>query len=172
VRIDLGDCEIRDFLVQDAPSLARNANSPKIAAQLRDRFPHPYTEKHALEWITEALGREPPSVFAIAEGDEVVGGIGFELQGELRTAELGYWLAESRWGRGIASRAVQAVTDWAFDELGLLRIFARVFEGNPASTRVLEKAGFRFEGRLRMSAVKGRRLLDELLYSRIASENG
>ena len=170
VRIDLGSCRIREFVPEDAESLARNADNPKIAEQLRDRFPHPYTISHAREWIEQALARDPVSSFAIATTGKVIGGIGLELQPDvyIRSAELGYWLAESHWGRGIATRAVTCFSEKAFVAFDLVRIYARVFETNPASARVLEKAGFRFEGRLRMSVVKQGRLLDELLYSSIA----
>ena len=170
VKIDLGQCVIRKFQSEDAESLARNADNPKIAGQLRDRFPHPYTLSHAREWIAQTLARNPVSSFAIATPDEVIGGIGLDLQrdAQLRTAELGYWIAESHWGRGIATHAVSCFTREAFVVFDLIRIYARVFETNPASARVLEKAGFRLEGRLRMSVVKQGRVLDETLFSLIA----
>ncbi len=174
MRIDLGDCEIREFLPGDAGSLARNADNPNVADQLRDHFPHPYTVADAREWIAQTLSRRPPSSFAIATPAEVIGGIGLELQRDprIRTAELGYWLAEPHWGRGIGTRAVSCFRQQAFEVFDLVRIYARVFETNPASARVLEKAGFRFEGRLRMSVVKQGRLLDELLYSSLAPGDG
>jgi len=174
VRIDLGGCEIREFLPGDAGSLARSADNPNVADQLRDRFPHPYALADAREWIAQTRSRQPQSSFAIATPAEVIGGIGLELQCDprIRTAELGYWLAEPHWGRGIATRAVSCFSQQAFELFDLVRIYARVFETNPASARVLEKAGFRFEGRLRMSAVKRGRLLDELLYSSFAPGDG
>lgn len=169
MRIELGDCAIRDFQASDAATLARVADNAKIAAQLRDRFPHPYTERHARDWIAFTMEQDPVSCFAIATDEGVIGGIGLELQQDvhLRTAELGYWLAEEHWGRGIATRAVRAFTDDAFDRFDLIRVYATVFETNPASARVLEKAGFRFEGRLRMSVVKAGRVLDQLMYSKL-----
>ena len=170
MRINLGCCEIREFLPEDAGSLARNADNPRIADQLRDHFPHPYTLSHAREWIEQTRSRQPVSSFAIATPGEVLGGIGLQLQRDprIRTAELGYWLAESHWGRGIATRAVSCFSEKAFESFDLIRIYARVFETNPASARVLEKANFRFEGRLRLSVIKHGRLLDELLYSSLA----
>lgn len=169
MRLDLGGCEIRDYVRSDFASLARNANNPRIAQTLRDRFPHPYTEAHARDWVESVRAQDPPTCFAIATGPEVIGGIGLQLQRDVhcRAAELGYWIAEPHWGRGIATRAVQAFTAEAFERYDLLRVYAMVFETNPASARVLEKAGFRCEGRLRMSAVKLGRILDQLLYSRL-----
>jgi RimJ/RimL family protein N-acetyltransferase len=170
VWIDLGNCEIRPFVPEDAESLARNADNPNIADQLRDRFPNPYTVADAREWIEQSLAAEPVTSFAVAAPAEVIGGIGLQLQSDVhvRTAELGYWIAEPYWGRGIATRAVSCFSREAFEAFDLIRIYARVFETNPASARVLEKAGFRLEGRLRMSVVKKGRMLDELLYSSIA----
>jgi ribosomal-protein-alanine N-acetyltransferase len=169
VRIELGDCEIREFRNDDAASLSRSANNERIADQLRDRFPHPYTLADAEAWIAQVGGQQPVSAFAIATPGEVIGGIGLELQRDLRlgAAEIGYWVAENHWGRGIATRAVAAFTTRAFSEFGLLRIYAKVFETNPTSARVLEKAGFVFQGRLRMSVVKKGRVLDQLLYSKL-----
>jgi len=168
--IDLGGgVVIRAYRAADAPSLARNANDPRIAANLRDGFPSPYEEGHARAFLSRHLERHPPLAYAIAYGAEVVGGIGI-LPGEdvhRRTAELGYWLAVPYWGRGIMTRAVRRFTPWAMDTFDLVRVFASTFHSNPASARVLEKAGFRFEGRLRASVMKRGRILDQCLYARV-----
>ena len=176
VAIDLGVFQgiesrwvIREFRTSDRTSLVRAANNGKVADQLRDRFPHPYTADHAREWLDRVQVEDPVSHFAIGAGDEVAGSIGLQLQSDvhLRVAELGYWLAEPYWGRGIATRAVIAFTEFAFERYRLIRIYATVFETNPASARVLEKAGYLCEGRLRMSVVKHGRVLDQLLYSKL-----
>jgi len=168
--IDLGGgLSIRTYRDGDRRSLARNANDRRIAANLRDGFPHPYTEHHARSYLARVQARWPPLAYAIAEGDAVVGGVGI-LPGEdvhRRTAELGYWLAVPYWGRGIMSRAVRVFSEWAFERFDLLRIHASVYHTNPASVRVLENAGFQFEGRMRSSVVKYDRVADQLLYARI-----
>jgi RimJ/RimL family protein N-acetyltransferase len=168
--IDLGGgITVRTYRDRDFESLARNANDRRIAANLRDGFPHPYTEHHARMYLARVATHWPPLAYAVADGDEVVGGIGI-LPGEdvhRRTAELGYWLAVPYWDRGIMSRAVCAFTGWAFVRFDLLRIHASVFHTNPASARVLDKAGFRFEGRLRSSVVKYGLISDQLLYARV-----
>lgn len=168
--IDLGaGLSIRTYRDADLRSLARNANDRRIAANLRDGFPHPYTEHHARTYLERVKTRWPPFAYAIADGDAVVGGIGI-LPGDdvhRRTAELGYWLAVPYWGRGIMSRAVREFSTWAFAHFDLLRIHASVYHTNPASARVLENAGFQFEGRLRSSVVKDDRVADQLLYARI-----
>jgi RimJ/RimL family protein N-acetyltransferase len=147
--------------------LVRNANDRRVWRNLRDEFPHPYTREDATDWIRRASGAIPQTAFAIVVGELAVGGIGLRLREDVyrRSAEIGYWLGREHWGRGITSEAVQALTEWAFPTFDLCRIFAGVFEWNLASMRVLEKAGFRLEGRLRKAIVKDGETVDELLYA-------
>jgi RimJ/RimL family protein N-acetyltransferase len=158
---------VRSWTAADAPSLARHANDRAIWRNLKDRFPNPYTLADAEGFITHCQSENPESAFAIAVDDEAVGAIGFEHRGDIwrRSVELGYWLAQPYWGRGITTGAVRAVTAWAFDTWQLNRVWAGVFAWNPASARVLEKAGYAFEGRLKQSAVKDGELVDELIYA-------
>lgn len=136
-------------------------------------IPHPYSLEHADEWIASTSRRMPETHFGIAIQDEVIGGIGVEIGDSGRRAvsahcaEIGYWLGESFWGRGIMSEAVVALTEWAFSELRLARIQAAVFARNPASVRVLEKAGYAFEGRLRARFQRDGEFIDGLLYAKI-----
>ena len=170
MHIDLGnDYHIRSFRPDDAPALAKYTNNRKIWLNLRDAFPHPYKLEHAASWIRMA-GRQYPEVsFAIAAADEVIGGIGLGLQTDVnyRSSEIGYWIGEPFWGRGIATAALCGLTDYAFAHYNLIRLFAYVFEWNPASVRVLEKAGYAYEGRLRKSATKDGQTVDQLLYARV-----
>lgn len=166
--VDKG-CVVRSWRIEDAPSLARHANNDKIAQRLRDRFPHPYTFAHAQQFIAQALARMPQTEFAIEVDGQAVGGIGLVLGEDVDrlSAELGYWLGEAYWGRGIGTAAVRVLVDDAFTRFGLARVFALTFADNAASIRVLEKSGFVLEGRLRRSAVKAGRILDQLLYARV-----
>ncbi len=125
----------------------------------------PLSDAH--DWLDMVVDRQPETNFAIAVAGEAVGGIGFTLQPDVarRSAEVGYWLGESFWGRGIATEALKAVTDYAFTNYDLCRIFAHVFDWNRASTRVLEKAGYTFEGRLRKSVTKDGQTIDQLMYA-------
>jgi len=117
----------------------------------------------------QVTAADPRTVFAIASPTEAIGSIGLMLGADVHrfTAELGYWLAEPFWGQGIMTRAVQAMVEFAFAELKLHRVRAEPYAANPASARVLEKAGFLLEGRLRASACKEGRVLDQLLYARV-----
>jgi RimJ/RimL family protein N-acetyltransferase len=161
---------LRKWRRSDIPSLARYANNRKIWLNLRDRFPHPYTESDAHIWVAVCTAHRGAAVqFAIDRGGEAIGGIGFEPLTDVHrhTAEIGYWIAEPFWGAGIATAAVRFATDYGFAALSLERIQATVFEWNAASVRVLEKAGYILEGRLRRSILKDGRLADSLMYARI-----
>jgi ribosomal-protein-alanine N-acetyltransferase len=169
MRLLLGVCDVRSWRPRDAPALVEHANNRKVWLNLRDRFPHPYTARDARAFLKSVLNARPETNFAIDVDGAAVGGIAFHVQSDVERvgAELGYWLGEKHWGRGIATAAVRAVTEHALVAHGLLRVFALPFAENRASARVLEKAGFTLEGVLRSSAIKDGRVLDQLLYARI-----
>jgi RimJ/RimL family protein N-acetyltransferase len=162
-------CTVRDWRTEDAPALSRHADNRKIWANVRDRFPSPYTVEDAEQWVRHCTRALPATDFAIDVNGEVVGGIGVVLQSDVErvSAELGFWLGETMWGRGVMTDAVSSFVPWAFDRFSLTRIYAHVFEYNVASARVLEKAGFQCEARLRRAVIKDGRVLDEFLYARV-----
>lgn len=163
---------VRTWRGDDAPSLARHADNRRVWANLRDRFPSPYTLDDADGWIRHCVREVPATNFAIDVGGEAVGGIGLVLRSDVERvdAEIGYWLGEPYWGRGLASGAVQAFAPWSLRRFHLARLHAHVFAFNTASARVLEKSGFTLEGRLRQSAFKDGRLIDQLLYARLSED--
>ncbi len=160
---------IRSWDEQDAPALARYANNHRIWQNMRDGFPHPYTAENARAFLLAVARQNPETFFAIASATEAMGGIGLTLNQDVHrlTAELGYWLGEPFWGKGIMSEAVRCFVDFAFDHFGLVRIYAEPYAGNANSCRVLEKAGFVLEGRLRGSVIKEGQIGDQLLYARV-----
>lgn len=167
--LDLGDLQVRSWRKSDLDALLRHANNAKIAANLRDQFPHPYTRRDAIEYLSFVRDQRPERAFAIQYNEEAIGGLGFQIGVDISrvSAEIGYWISEAYWGRGFATRAVSAVTDWAFSEYKLTRVFALVFAYNVSSIRVLEKAGFQRESVLRRSAVKNGVILDQLIYAQV-----
>ena len=170
MRLELPDgLRIRSYRAGDADALVEHADNRNVARNLRDRFPHPYTPEVARDWLRHVAAEQPEVSFVIADRDALIGGIGVELGEDVhqRSAEIGFWLGERFWGRGIVTAAVRAFTPWAFERYDLLRLWAGVFETNPASARVLEKAGYTFEARLRSSVVKDGRPLDQLIYARL-----
>jgi ribosomal-protein-alanine N-acetyltransferase len=169
VELKLERCTIRDWRLDDAPSLAKHANNRKVWLTLRDRFPHPYGIENAKEFLARATnekGRE--KVYCIEVDGSAVGGIGIIIGEDVYrlTAEFGYWLAEGFWGQGIMSEVVPAFVDYCFANFQLNRMFASAYANNPASARVLEKAGFAFEGRLRKNVIKDGQILDSLVYAK------
>jgi len=163
----LTDATVRRWRMSDARAMARHANNPRVARNLRDAFGHPYNIVDAHRFLEGVAAQDPETYFCIAVADEPVGGIGFVVHDDVErfTAEIGYWLSEDHWGRGIVAEALQAVTAYAMDTHGLHRLYAAPYAWNQASVRVLEKAGYVFEGRLRCSVYKEGRLVDQLLYA-------
>ena len=168
MRLDCGVCIVRDYRLDDRSALARQANNRNVWANLRDMFPHPYTEEHAEAWLAYATQAEPMSNFAIEIDGAFAGGIGLRLQQDVDrvSAELGYWLGEAFWGRGAATAAIQAFVPWALDRFQLERIYATPFHWNAGSIRALEKASFNKEGVMRRAALKDGVVADLPLYAR------
>ena len=160
---------LRQWVPEDIPSVAKYANNPLVARNLRDAFPHPYTLADAQWYVEDCIqkGDVRQLCCAIVVNGEAAGSIGI-MQGSdvyCKSAELGYWLAEPYWGRGIMTEAVRQACAAAFDRLDIVRIHAEPFARNTASRRVLEKAGFSLEGVLRDSVYKHGELLDSCLYA-------
>jgi ribosomal-protein-alanine N-acetyltransferase len=163
----IGEYIIRDWRMEDAPSIAKYANNRKIWINLRDAFPYPYSLQDAESFISRIIETDSITVFAIATQSEAIGSIGLMVGKDVHryTAEMGYWLAEPFWGKGIMTQAVKSMTSYAIRNLKLHRIYAEPYSTNPASVKVLEKAGFRCEGLLRSNVFKDGKVLDQFLYS-------
>lgn len=169
VRLTLATCVLREFRRGDEPSLVRHANNRNVWINVRDSFPYPYRPSDAKAWLRLATAEAFNQVFAIDVGGFAVGAIGVKPGDDVNrlSAEIGYWLGEEFWNRGIATDAVKAVSQYAFETLGMVRVHAAVFEWNVASMRVLEKAGFVKEGVLAKSAIKDRQIIDQVVYARV-----
>jgi RimJ/RimL family protein N-acetyltransferase len=164
--LTLSSCIVRDWNDADLTSLVHHANDREIWIHLRDRFPYPYLEEHGRTFLDHISRQSPARVWAIDVDGEAAGAIGLEFFGDVErvSAEIGYWLGRARWGRGVMTEAVRAVTAEAFRRFDVTRIFALPFADNPASIRVLEKAGYALEGRMPQSAIKDGRLRDQLMF--------
>ncbi len=165
------ECTIRTWRLEDAEDLSLALSNKNIQNNLRDGLPYPYTADDAREYISAMLEADPNETFAFAicVGDKAVGSIGVFRQGNIhsRTAEMGYYVAEPYWGRGIGSSAVKQCSDYVFENTDIMRIYAEPFAYNAASCRILEKAGFEYEGTLRKNAVKNGVVLDMRMYAKI-----
>ena len=165
--LTLKSCVVRPWRSSDLETLVKHANNRRIWLNLRDRFPHPYTTRDGRAFLQHVQQQSPLTTFAVVVNGEAAGGIGFQLQIDVErvSAEIGYWLGEPFWGRGIITEALVAVTARAMATHGLTRMYAMPFAWNVASCRVLDKAGYVLEGRLRNSAIKDGRLTDQLQYA-------
>lgn len=164
-----GDVVLRRFAPGDREALVRLADNPKVSRYLANRFPHPYTADDADAWIALAGGETRLCNFAVEWRGELVGGAGLIPLSDIHsgTAEIGYWLGEPYWGRGIATGAVALLTAYALDELLFIRAQAEVFAENAVSMRVLEKNGFVREGTLRKHIRKDGVIHDAVMYARL-----
>ena len=167
-------CKIRKWKMSDAAELAAVISNKKIQDNLRDGLPFPYTEQDGTAFISEMLCADTNETFAFAitAEDKVIGSIGIFRQGNIhrQTAELGYYIAEEYWGKGLMTEAVNQICEYVFNESDIIRIYAEPFAHNTASCRVLEKAGFQYEGTLRKNAVKNGRVIDMKMYARLKAE--
>lgn len=167
-------CKIRKWELRDAKDLAAAISNEKVQDNLRDGLPYPYTEQDGVEFISAMLSadKEETFAFAITVDNRVVGSIGVFRQENIhrQTAELGYYIAEEYWGKGIMTDAVRQICAHVFDKSDIIRIYAEPFAYNIASCRVLEKAGFQYEGTLRSNAVKKGRVIDMKMYSLLKEE--
>ena len=158
---------LRPWHTNDLIDLVHFANNPRIANNLTDAFPHPYTEKDGIEFINMATNDRPTLIFAIEVDGKAAGGIGLHQQTDLkkRNMELGYWLADIHWGKGIMSAAVKEMVEYGFKTFKINRIYARPFGTNMGSQRVLQKAGFTLEGTFEKALYKKGEYIDELIYA-------
>ncbi len=158
---------LRPFNLNDLDSLIEYANNYKIAANLTNQFPHPYTRESGEAFIKMATEQSPPTILAIEINGRASGGIGLHIQTDIhiKNAELGYWLAEPYWGKGIMTKAVKHMVNYGFKNLNITRIFARPFGTNIASQKVLKNAGFVLEGKFKGTIYKNGEYLDELIYA-------
>jgi len=160
---------LREWKTEDAPDLTAAINNKKVLDNLRDGIPYPYTEKDASEFIAATLSAEKGTQYAytICYGDKVIGSIGVFRKDNVHryTAEIGYYIGEPYWSKGIMTEAVRQMCAYVFENTNIVRIFAEPYAYNDASCRVLEKAGFQFEGVLRQNAVKNGQSVDMKMYA-------
>ena len=166
------EIEFRAWKHGDEESLAENANNINIWKNVRDRMPYPYTITDARNWISYCQYITPVTNFAIVVDGNAVGAVGFELKEDIycMNAEVGYWLGEPFWGKGISTKALEWIVDYIHSKFDIHRIYACVFINNRASRRVLEKAGFRLEAVHKDAVFKEEKYLDECIYTMLKEQ--
>ncbi len=163
------EIKLRELYLSDKSQLAKLANNKKIGDNLRDSFPYPYSEKDAELFINLTKEEYPKQNFAIQYGADLCGVIGLVIQNDIysNSAEIGYWIGESFWGKGIATKAIELITNYGFEDLNLIRIYAGVFEFNIASMKALENNGYKTEGVFKKAVFKNNKVLDEHRYYKL-----
>ncbi|OFX40003.1 MAG: GNAT family N-acetyltransferase [Bacteroidetes bacterium GWE2_41_25] len=159
---------LRPWSIRDAHDLARIADNKNIADNLRDGFPNPYSLEDAITWLNIILPENiPPRFFAILAEKVIVGSIGIVTKTDIyrKNVEIGYYLAEDYWGKGIMTRAIMAATSYSFRQFDIVRVYAEPFADNPGSRRALEKAGFSLEATLKQNVIKNGIIKDSCIYS-------
>jgi len=164
---------LRPWSISDAEQLALIADNRKIADNLRDGFPFPYLLKDATDWLNIILPENhPPRFFAITSDKQLIGSIGIVSKTDIyrKNFEIGYFLSEKIWGKGVATKAIKAATSYAFRDFDIVRIYAEPFSDNTGSRRALEKAGFRLEAVLKKNVIKNGIIKDSCIYSVLKEE--
>ena len=163
------EVKLRALRLSDISQLAKLANNKNIFDNLRDSFPHPYSESDAELFINSTSQDNPKQNFAIEYAGNLCGVIGLIIQNDVysKSAEIGYWIGESFWGKGIAATAIKLITKYGFEDLKLTRIYAGVFDYNIASMKALENNGYKKEGVFKKAVFKNANFLDEHRYFKL-----
>jgi len=169
IELTSGDVKLRRFKKSDSIRLVELANNENISRNLRDGFPHPYTLQHAEEFIQRFIDLDPITIFAIEYKGEYVGNIGLTRGHDVyrKSAEVGYFIGEDYWNKGIVTTALKLITDYGFTNLDIVRIHTGVYEHNLASQRVLEKCGFVKEGVFQKAVFKQEKYWNEVRYAKL-----
>jgi ribosomal-protein-alanine N-acetyltransferase len=160
---------LREWKRSDASSLARIANNKKIWDNVRDRLPYPYTKKDAKEWLALVRKQKTVTTLCVEADGEIAGSVGFTLKEDVyrKNAEIGYFIGEDYWGKGIATEAVKQLVNYIQKKFDVVRIYAEVFEYNKASMKVLEKNGFYLECVRKKAAIKNNVILDDYVWVKL-----
>jgi [ribosomal protein S5]-alanine N-acetyltransferase len=173
MQIESEDIVLKPWILHNARDLAAIANNKHISDNLRDGFPYPYSYNDAVNWLTgTVMINEPPRFFAIYFESNLAGSIGLVLKEDIyrKNGEIGYFIDEKLWGRGIITKAIKAITSYGFRNFDLERIYAEPFADNTGSRRALEKAGFKCEAVFRRNVIKNGIIKDSCIYSVLKEE--
>jgi RimJ/RimL family protein N-acetyltransferase len=165
----MNDIILRPWQREDAQALAAIANNKNVWLNVRDAFPNPYTVMDALQWINVEGNRKPTIHFAIVYQGKVAGSAGLLLKEDVyrKSIEIGYFIGEIYWNKGIATTAVQSITSYAIQQFDVNRIYAEVFEHNKASMKVLEKNGFYLESTRKNAVIKNGVVMNDCVWVKL-----
>ncbi len=169
MEIILANAKLRFWKESDASALSKHANNKKIADNMRDGFPFPYSIDNANTWLAMATKETKHILLAIEVEGEAAGGIGIIFKENVYrfTAEIGYWLGETHWGKGITTEAIIKLSDYIFANISIARLQAEIFSPNIASMKTILKAGYHLEAINKNAVYKNGRLFDQHVYCRL-----
>jgi [ribosomal protein S5]-alanine N-acetyltransferase len=173
MKISFENGYLRPWEINDAEELAIIADNKKISDNLRDGFPNPYSIEDAYKWLDLVIPvNDPPKYFAIIVRKKLAGSIAIITKEDIyrKNIEIGYFLAEEYWGKGVITNAIKAITSYAFREFDIIRVYAEPFADNQGSRRALEKAGFRCEAVFKNYVIKNGIIKDSCIYSVLKEE--
>lgn len=162
------DFKIEQWDLKYVDDVVKYANNKRIADNLRDVFPYPYTKEDAAFFINDCINNDEKNILkAITINGHAVGSISVIKLNDVnrKTAEIGYWIGEEFQNKGIMKKAVKMVIKEAFERMDIVRIEAEIFETNIPSRKVLENNGFKLEGRKEKSIFKNGKIMDSLIYA-------
>jgi RimJ/RimL family protein N-acetyltransferase len=167
-----GDVILRKLREDDIDRLAEYANNKKVSRNLRDGFPNPYTVADAKSFIEMANAKNPITIFAVEYQRDYVGNISLTVGSDVyrKSTEIGYFIGEPFWNKGIMTKAVNLITEFGFKQLDIFRIYTGIFEYNKSSQRVLEKCGFIKEAVFKKAICKNNKIYDEIRYAKIKND--
>ena len=162
--------DLRELVENDIDSIATYANNFNVSRYMSSRMPYPYTIDDAKWWVKTG-NKEQGLHFAIDLEGVCIGVVGVRFgENEYQySAEIGYWIAEEHWGKGIGTEVVSKMTGHVFSEKETVRLVAPVYSPNKASMRVLEKSGYDLESIHRKAVYKNGEFMDEHIYAKFRS---
>ena len=164
--------EFKPHRIDFAKEFSKMKNRPEIFDNGYDKTPNPYTEKNAIEFINQEIGKKPEERFLIYWNNEVAGEIGITLKDDVfrLNAEIGYFISKKYWGKGLATQAVKKMTEYTFEHFDVVRIVAGVFDFNKSSMKVLEKNGYYLESIRKNAVIKNGEIIDDYIWVKLKDE--
>ena len=164
--------ELRSYDPEYAGTFAQIRNNPAILNNGYDKTPDPFTKQDAIDFINIQVGKKPPQRFLIFYNNELAGEIGITIQDDVHRlcAEIGYFIAEPFWGKGLATEAIKKMTEYTFATFEIVRIVAGVFDFNKASMKALEKNGYHLESIRKKSVIKNGQIIDDYIWVKLKDD--
>ncbi|MEO6870170.1 MAG: GNAT family protein [Ginsengibacter sp.] len=164
--------ELKNYKLEYAEIFAQFKNNPNVLDNGYDKTPNPFTLRDATEFIQLQIDQIPAKRFLIFWDNQLCGEIGISIKEDVfrLNAEIGYFIAEPFWGKGIATEAINLMTDYTFKNFNVIRIIAGVFGFNKASMKALEKNNYYLESTRKKAVIKNGQIMDDYIWVKLKDE--